>query len=43
MPLVVSGTPTPLCYDLTMNLSLPTRRLTVDEFLAWAVRQTEGK
>jgi Uma2 family endonuclease len=26
-----------------MNLSLPTRRLTVDEFLAWAVRQTEGK
>ncbi len=26
-----------------MNVTLPTRRLTVDEFLAWAVRQTEGK
>jgi Uma2 family endonuclease len=26
-----------------MNIALPTRRLTVDEFLAWAVRQTEGK
>ena len=25
-----------------MNIALPTR-LTVDEFLAWAVRQTEGK
>ena len=25
-----------------MNVTLPTRRLTVDEFLAWAVRQTEG-
>lgn len=26
-----------------MNIALPTRRLTVDEFLAWAVRQSEGK
>lgn len=26
-----------------MNVILPTRRLTVDKFLAWAVRQTEGK
>lgn len=26
-----------------MNVTLPTRRLTVDQFLAWAVRQTEGK
>jgi len=27
---------------LAMNIALP-KRLTVDEFLAWAVRQTEGK
>jgi Uma2 family endonuclease len=26
-----------------MNVTLPTRRLTVDEFLAWAVRQEKGK
>jgi Uma2 family endonuclease len=26
-----------------MNVTLPTRHLTVDEFLAWAVRQQEGK
>jgi Uma2 family endonuclease len=26
-----------------MNITLPIRRLTVDEFLAWSVRQTEGK
>jgi len=26
-----------------MNVTLPTRRLTVDQFLAWAVRQPEGK
>lgn len=26
-----------------MNVTLPTRRLTVDQFLAWAVRQTKGK
>jgi Uma2 family endonuclease len=27
---------------LAMNIALP-KRLTVDQFLAWAVRQTEGK
>jgi Uma2 family endonuclease len=26
-----------------MNVTLPTRRLTVDEFLAWSVRQEKGK
>lgn len=26
-----------------MNVALPTRRMTVDEFLAWSVRQEQGK